>query len=162
MPEIELDEVDRSILHELQEDARRTTAEEMGEAAGVAASTVRNRIENLEESGVIQGYHPHINYEAANYQLHLFIICRAPPAERAELAEEALEIVGTVTVREMLTGSNNLHIEAIAENSDAVDTVAEKIDDLGLEIVSTEVVKDEKVQPFNHFGPAPSTDEDGE
>ncbi|MDF9748265.1 Lrp/AsnC family transcriptional regulator [Natrinema salsiterrestre] len=157
---IDLDEVDRTILHELQEEARRTTAEEMSEAAGVSASTVRNRIERLEEEGVIEGYYPHIDYEQGGYQLHLFIICRAPPAERAELAEQALGIVGTVTVREMLSGANNLHIEAIAENSDAVDTVTGQIDDLGLEIVSTEIVKEEHIQPFNHFGPAPSTDTD--
>lgn len=160
MSGIELDEVDRAILHELQEDARRTPAEEIGEQAGVSASTIRNRIEILEEAGVIQGYYPHIDYEQANYQLHLFLICRAPPAERARLAEEALEIIGTVTVREMLSGTNNLHIEAIAEDSDAVDIVTGKVDDLGLEIVSTEIVKEEHVQPFNHFGPAPSTDED--
>ncbi|NUC72612.1 Lrp/AsnC family transcriptional regulator [Haloterrigena sp. SYSU A558-1] len=160
MTGIELDEVDRTILHALQEDARRTTAEEMGEEAGVSASTVRNRIEKLEDAGVIEGYHPHIDYESASYQLHMFIICRTPPDERSEIAKEALEIVGTVTVREMLTGANNLHIEAIAEDSDAVDNVTGKISDLGIEIVSTEIVKEEHVQPFNHFGPAPSTDKD--
>lgn len=162
MAEIELDEVDRSILHELQEDARRATAEEMGKKAGVSASTVRNRIGRLEEAGVIEGFHPHINYEQANYQLHLFIICQASPAERAELAKEALEIIGTITVREMLSGANNLHIEAIAENSDAVDIIVEKIAALGLEIVSTEVVKEEHVQPFDHFGPEPTIDDEKE
>ncbi|MFP8958826.1 Lrp/AsnC family transcriptional regulator (plasmid) [Natrialbaceae archaeon A-CW3] len=162
MTGLELDEVDRSILHGLQADARTTTAEELGEEAGVSASTIRNRIERLEAAGVIEGYHPHIDYEAANYQLHIFVICRVPPDERAELAEEALKIVGTVAVREMLTGVNNLHIEAIAEDSDAVDTVTGKITDLGLEIVNTEIVKEEHIQPFNHFGPAPSTDEDEE
>jgi Lrp/AsnC family transcriptional regulator, leucine-responsive regulatory protein len=60
--------------------ARTTTAEEMGEKAGVSASTVRNRIERLENAGVIEGYHPHIDYEAANYQLHIFVICRVPSA----------------------------------------------------------------------------------
>ncbi|AHG01892.1 Lrp/AsnC family transcription regulator (plasmid) [Halostagnicola larsenii XH-48] len=160
MAGIELDEVDRSILHELQKNARRVTAEEMGETAGVSASTIRNRIGKLEDAGVIEGYHPHIDYEAANFQLHLFVICRASPAERAKVAEEALKIIGTVTVREMLSGAENIHIEAIAESSDAVDTVTEKIDKLDLEIVSTEIVKEEHVQPFNHFGPAPSTDEE--
>ncbi|MFP8954893.1 Lrp/AsnC family transcriptional regulator [Natrialbaceae archaeon A-arb3/5] len=131
MTGIELDEVDRSILHELQEDARTTTAEEMGEKAGVSASTIRNRIERLENAGVIEGYHPHIDYEAANYQLHIFVICRVSPDRRAEIAEKTLEIVGTITVREMLTGANNLHIEAIAEDFDAVDTITGKLTDLG-------------------------------
>lgn len=46
-------EVDRTILHALWRGARTTTADEMTEAAGVSASTVRNRIKKLEESGVI-------------------------------------------------------------------------------------------------------------
>jgi DNA-binding Lrp family transcriptional regulator len=155
---IELDTVDRTILHLLQEGARTVTAEEMGDEAEVSASTVRNRIDKLERAGVIRNYYPHIDYEQAGYQLHLFIICRAAPGERAGLAEDALGIVGTVTVREMLTGSNNLHIEAVAEDTDATDTISAKIDALGLEIISTDVVKETHIQPFDHFGPAPQTD----
>ncbi len=154
---IELDTVDRTILHILQEDARTVTAEEMGAAAEVSASTVRNRIEKLEQAGVIQNYHPQIDYAQAGYQLHLFIICRVPRAERAACAEDALGIVGTVTVREMLTGSNNLHIEAVAEDASAVDTISAEIESLNLEIVSIEVVKKTHAQPFDHFGPAPQT-----
>lgn len=156
-----LDDVDRAILHALQGDARRTTADEMAEAAGVSASTIRNRIKKLEGNGVIQGYHPEIDYERAGYQLHVFFVCRAPPTKRGELAEEALGIIGTVTVREMLSGKNNLHIEAIAENSDAVETITGEIDGLGLDIVSTDVVKKEHLQPFDHFGLDSSTDVNG-
>ena len=67
-------------------------------------------------------------------------------------------IVGTVTVREMLTGSNNLHIEAVAEDSTAVDTISTAIDALELEIISIDVIKETHVQPFDHFGPTPQTD----
>jgi DNA-binding Lrp family transcriptional regulator len=155
---IELDTVDRTILHLLQEGARTVTAEEMGDEADVSASTVRNRINRLERAGVIQNYYPKIDYEEAGYQLHLFIICRAPTAKRPALAEDALGIVGTVTVREMLTGSNNLHIEAVAEDSAAVDTITTQIDALDLEITSIEVVKETHVQPFDHFGPTPQID----
>lgn len=155
---IELDTVDRTILHVLQEGARTVTAEEMGAEAEVSASTVRNRIEKLERAGVIRNYHPQIDYERAGYQLHLFIICRAPPTERTARTEDALGIVGIITVREMLTGSNNLHIEAVAEDSDAVDTISAEIDALDLEIISIDVVKETHRQPFDHFGPAPQTD----
>lgn len=49
----ELDEVDRGILYLLQKDARHNTNKEIGDAVGVSPGTVRNRIENLEEAGVI-------------------------------------------------------------------------------------------------------------
>lgn len=149
---MKLDEVDRAILHALQQDARGTTAEELGAVADVSPSTVRNRIEKLEENGVIQGYYPHINYEQAGYQPHVFIICRAPPAKRSDLAKAALEIDGTIHVREMLSGANNLHIEAVAKDSDAVDRISAEITDIGLEIVGIDVIKAEYTQPFDHFG----------
>jgi len=53
---VQLDNVDRGILHELQVDARNRTAQEIADKVDVSASTVRNRIEALEANGVIEGY----------------------------------------------------------------------------------------------------------
>ena len=147
-----LDDVDRGILHELQRNAREATAADMGEKVGVSASTVRNRMEHLEEAGVIRGYLPEIDYEKAGFELHMFVVCRASTAKRSELVREAMEIPGVINVREILTGSNNLHIETVAVDSDAADETLAGIEDLDLEIVSTQVVKALHVQPFNHFG----------
>lgn len=152
MSSIQLDDVDRGILHAPQQDARNSTAAEMGEAVGVSASTVRNRIRRLEETGIITGYNPDIDYEQANYQLHVIIVCRAPPSERSALAEWVMDITGVVTVRELLTGTENLHVEAVAVDSDTVDSITEQIHELGMDIVSTDIVKTERIQPFDHFG----------
>ena len=147
-----LDDVDRGILHALQANARNATAADMGDMVGTSASTVRNRIDYLEE-GVIRGYHPELDYEEAGFELHLFIVCRAPTAKRTELAKEALELPGVINVREMTTGSHNLHIELVAVDSDAADETRAGIENLDdLEIVSTQIVNDLHVQPFNHFG----------
>ena len=53
MSQISLDDVDRGILFLLQEDARNTTIAEIAAEVEVSNSTVRNRIERLEESRVI-------------------------------------------------------------------------------------------------------------
>lgn len=149
---LDLDDVDRGILYALQENARDATAAEMGDNVGVSASTVLNRIERLEATGVIRGYHPDINYEQAGFQLHVFIACRAPPAKRAELAQQALDLSGVVRVRELMTGAGNIHIEAIAVDSDGADELIEGIDTLGLELVSSDIVIADYAQPFDHFG----------
>ncbi|SEW22979.1 Lrp/AsnC family transcriptional regulator [Natrinema salifodinae] len=147
-----LDDVDRGILHALQGNAREATAADMGDMVGTSASTVRNRIDYLEEN-VIRGYHPELNYEAAGFDLHLFIVCRAPTAKRTELAKEALELSGVINVRELTTGSHNIHIEAMAVDTDAADETRAGIENLDdLEIVSTQIINDLHVQPFNHFG----------
>ncbi|MFC7154298.1 Lrp/AsnC family transcriptional regulator [Halomarina halobia] len=152
MSPLQLDEVDRGILYLLQRDARNATAAGVGERVGVSASTVRNRLAAMEEAGVIEGYHPQIDYERAGFQLHVFIACHAPVARRAELAGEVLDFHNVVNVREMLTGSNNLYVEAIATDSDAVDRITTRLDEIGLDLVSTNIVKESHAQPFDHFG----------
>ncbi|MCF2241071.1 AsnC family transcriptional regulator, partial [Halobacterium salinarum] len=46
-----LDDLDRTILHALQRDARSTSSQDIADEADVSASTVRNRIGRLEERG---------------------------------------------------------------------------------------------------------------
>lgn len=146
-----LDDVDRGILHLLQENARGITDTDMADMVGTSASTVRNRIDYLED-GVIRGYHPEIDYEEAGFDLHLFIVCRAPTAKRTELAEKALTLTGVINVREMTTGAHNIHIESVAVDSDMADETLTGIENLDLEIVSSQLIKEFHVQPFNHFG----------
>ncbi|ARS89384.1 Lrp/AsnC family transcriptional regulator [Natrarchaeobaculum aegyptiacum] len=152
MSTAELDDVDRGILHMLQRNARETTAAEMADAVGVSPSTVRNRIERLEATGVIEGYVPRVNYERANYQHFMVLICHAPVGRRAEVADAVMEIEGIVGVREMLTGTANVHIEAVGTDSDEADRITAQLTELDLEIRSVDLVKRARIQPFNHFG----------
>lgn len=147
-----LDDIDRGILHALQANARAATATDMGDMVGVSASSVRNRIDRLEEAGVILGYHPGIDYGQAGFQHHVFVVGQAPTARRTEVATRALELPGVINVREMTTGTDSLHIEAVAVDADAVDETLAGIEALDLDIVSTQIVKDLHVQPFDHFG----------
>lgn len=55
-----LDELDRHILYALQQDARHTSSGDIAEERGISASTVRKRIQQLEEEGIISGYHVEI------------------------------------------------------------------------------------------------------
>lgn len=147
-----LDDVDRGILHLLQKDARNNTTTEIAEEVGVSASTVGNRIQRLEDDGVIDGYDPDINYEQANLQLHLMFVCTAPVAEQAELADKALDVYGVINVREMLSGSRNVRVEAISQEFSEIEETTEELDKLGLEIETSEIIKQEHTRPFDHFG----------
>jgi DNA-binding Lrp family transcriptional regulator len=148
----DLDDVDRGILHALQTDAREVTVAEMADAVGVSASTVRNRIDRLESTGVIRGYYPDVDYERAGYQLHVFAVCRVPPTERSSLAAELSELPEVVRVRELVTGTENLHVEAVAADSATADDLLAEITRRGVEIDSSDIVKTDHVQPFDHFG----------
>jgi DNA-binding Lrp family transcriptional regulator len=147
----DLDNVDRGILHLLQLDARNTTAQEIADKTGVSASTIRNRIEQLEDTGVITGYHPKINYEAANLPLQVIFIITAPAAKRSDAVEELLNVKGVVDIRETLTGHRNIHVEVVATSTSDITRMTDAIHDLGLQIESSEILKQRRTQPFNHF-----------
>lgn len=147
----ELDNIDRGILYLLQREARNTTTQEIADVVGVSPSTVRNRINQLESSGVIRGYHPEIDYEAAGLPLQVLFICTAPATERSELAQKVLEVRGVIELREMTTGRRNIHIEVVGTSTADITRITDAIHELGLEIETTELVKKRRTQPFNHF-----------
>lgn len=147
----DLDDVDRSILYLLQRDARNTTAQEIGDTAGVSASTVRNRLDQLERDGIIKGYHPEIDYEAANLPLQVTFVISAPPTELKKYSEEIRAIQGVVDVREMLTGRRNIHVDVVGTSTREITRITDAIHDIGVEIESSEMMRRRHVQPFNHF-----------
>lgn len=147
----DLDDVDRSILYLLQRDARNTTAEAMADKIGVSASTVRNRIDRLEADGIIKGYHPEIDYEKANLPLQITFVVSAPPTEIQKHSKDIRQIQGAVDVREMLTGLRNIHVDVVGTSSNDITRITDAIHDTGVQIESSEMMRQRHVQPFNHF-----------
>lgn len=147
-----LDRVDRAIIQLLQRDARNLTAVDIAEAVGVSDGTVRNRIENLEKRGTIEGYVPVVNYEDAGYQLEICFHCTAPIVEREDMARRALDIEGVVEVLELMTGIANVEITAVAPRSADVTRIAKELDKLGVEIEHEKLIRHKYIRPFNHFG----------
>ncbi|GAB3665359.1 Lrp/AsnC family transcriptional regulator [Halopiger thermotolerans] len=161
MVSYELDQRDRQILHLLQTNARSISTETIGEEIGIAASTVRNRINKMEDAGIIRGYHPEIDYNAAGHPLHYLFLCYAPAAERDEIVREVLESVpGVVRVNELIDSEINVVVEVIAEDAETLDRSNKGLKERGLDVKRGEVYKKTHVQPYDHFG-ADYDDTDG-
>ena len=146
-----LDDLDRTILHSLQADARRTSSQDIADEAGVSASTVRNRISRLEDRGIITGYHADVDYERAGYQLYTLIVCTAPVPRREELAADALDVPGVVRVEEVMTGAENVHVFAVGRDSDDLSRIGRDLDDLGLEVADEDILRSVRSGPFEGF-----------
>jgi len=151
MAERPIDELDRRILHALQDDARNASATEIAERADVSARTVRNRIDRLEERGIITGYHADIDYEKAGFQLHTLIVATAPIHEREEISREALAVEGVVAIREVMTGAENVHVEVIGTDGDDLSRIGRELTDIGLEVVDEDIIRNEYTTPLSLF-----------
>ena len=146
-----LDDLDRYILHELQRDAKETSSKEIAEAMDVSPSTVRKRIDRLEDKGVITGYHAEVDYGKAGYQLHMQIVCTAPIPDREDLGRQALEILGVVTVREIATGEENLLVSVVARDNDDLTRIAGELSALGLAVSDEQLVRKERFTAYQGF-----------
>lgn len=147
----ELDSVDRHILYYLQQDARSTSSTDIAEKLDLSSSTVRTRLNELEESGIIRGYHLDIDYDLAGYPLYTKIICTARVPERAELANEAQDVRGVTAVREIMTGERNVYVNAIGKDHDDLNRICKDLDEIGLRIVDEQLIRDEFVCPYHGF-----------
>lgn len=68
-----IDDVDRSILDALQQNARTSNAE-LARRIGMAPSAIFQRVRKLEENGLIQGYTTRLNAKALGFGLVAFIM----------------------------------------------------------------------------------------
>lgn len=64
----DLDAIDHSILRVLQQNARITNSE-LAEKVGLSPSACSRRLDILEKSGVIDGYHAHLSHKALDYKM---------------------------------------------------------------------------------------------
>ena len=158
MDAYELDDVDKSILYYLQQDARNSTSTDMAEELDIAASTVRNRLTQMEDEGVIEQYVPQLDYEKVGFQLRVLFTCTATN-EHEDFGQDVLEQEGVVAVRELLAGTENLHVEAVGTDTDHLTDIADSLRELGLDIVRSDVLKAQLHQPFAHFGTAVDAEE---
>lgn len=148
----ELDSVDKGILYLLQRNARSHTTAEIGEKVGVSSSTVGNRINQLEERGVITGYYPTVDYDRAGLGHHLQVVATVPFEEQESLVDEVMEVSGVVSVRELLTNTENVSIELVGYDKKGIEQSLRRLNDIGIDIERMEMVRSERTRPYNHFG----------
>jgi DNA-binding Lrp family transcriptional regulator len=151
MVDTEIDDVDKAILHALQEDARNTSSGDIAQRTGTSDSTVRKRIRRLESDEVIQGYSARVDYQKAGYPLRMLLFCTASIAERGELIPEILNIQGVVSVQELVTGEQNLLVTAVGESDNDITPVARKLIDMGLTVADEVLVRSHETTPFGSF-----------
>ncbi|GAA0545321.1 Lrp/AsnC family transcriptional regulator [Actinomadura livida] len=91
----ELDDIDLRILAELQRNAR-TSHAELGRRVGLSAPAVAERIQRMESTGVIVGYHATVDPRALGFPISVLV--RVRPALRElhlipKIADEIPQIV---------------------------------------------------------------------
>jgi Lrp/AsnC family leucine-responsive transcriptional regulator len=118
-----LDDTNRRVLDELQQDARLSMAE-LGRRVGLSAPAVAERVQRLEQAGVITGYRAEIDPRAIGYPIAAVV--RVRPATRQlpkipEIARDTPEVVEC----HRITGEDcffvKLHLRSIEDLEEILD-----------------------------------------
>jgi Lrp/AsnC family leucine-responsive transcriptional regulator len=96
----DVDPINARLLEELQEDARLSVAE-LGRRVGLSSPAVAERLQRLEETGVIRGYHADVDPRALGYSLTAVIRIRPAPRELKKVADLARATPEVVDCRRM-------------------------------------------------------------
>jgi Lrp/AsnC family transcriptional regulator for asnA, asnC and gidA len=113
---MELDETDRAILRLLQEDARMPFSE-IAREIDMSSATVHDRVNKLEEEGVIEGYHATVDPKAAGYGISAFVGIRVEQGGEWDTLERLRDIDGIQEVH-LTTGEWDVVIRVFAQDSD--------------------------------------------
>jgi Lrp/AsnC family leucine-responsive transcriptional regulator len=148
-----IDDIDRAILHALQDDARNVSSGDIAERTGTSSSTVRKRIQRLEEAGIVKGYSAEVDYGRSGYPLRMLLYCTASIPERGTLVPAILDIPGVVSVQELVTGEQNLLVTAVGESDSDITPVAQELLELGLTVADEVLVRSHETTPFGGFDP---------
>ena len=122
-----LDETDRKILDLLTENARYTYSE-LGQKLGISRVAVKNRMDALEQRGVIEGYTVIVNPQSLGGAVSCYFEIETLPDTLAEVTE-TLKENEAITQVYRVTGKNKLHVHAVAASSEEMEKLIREVID---------------------------------
>ena len=115
----ELDNIDKKIISMLQENAR-VSLKEIAEQVYLSSPAVSVRIDNLVESGYIQGFHAVINPIKLGYHIKAFINLEVSPVEKNDFYPYIKKCKNVVECN-CVTGDYSMLLEVLFPSTDELD-----------------------------------------
>ncbi|MDR2598395.1 MAG: Lrp/AsnC family transcriptional regulator [Holosporales bacterium] len=138
---IKFDDIDISILTDLQEDGRMTNVQ-LAKNAGISAPPCLRRLKAMERNGIITGYHAEINASAFGYGFRAICIINLDSQNSVDVLEFVDNIVKLKNVR---------YCFATPGNSDFIlDIVARSLEDYE-DIIQKKIQKDRNIKCVRTF-----------
>ena len=112
-----IDAIGRKILHELSRDGRISNLE-LAERVGLSPSASSRRLDILEKSGVISGYHAHLSQQALDYKMIAIVHISLSGQFAKTLAEfeAAVKLCPNVLVCYLISGEYDYILRVAAKD----------------------------------------------
>jgi Lrp/AsnC family transcriptional regulator, regulator for asnA, asnC and gidA len=154
-----LDELDRSILEELNVDARRSHRE-IAHRLKVSPTTVSARVARMESEGVIRGYIPLLDDEQLGWDLWATMGIRISKGRLREVEERLARDSRAYAIYDITGDTDALLIGRFRDRRDLDRFVKHALQDPHVERTNTQVVlnrvKEDRRVPVSRRGPEPA------
>jgi Lrp/AsnC family transcriptional regulator for asnA, asnC and gidA len=115
---MELDDTDRHILRILQENAR-TPFSEVARRIDMSSATVHDRVNRMQEAGVIEGYHAKVDPREVGFGISAIVGLRVEQGREQDTLDK-LEAIEGVQEIHLTTGEWDVMARVYAEDADAL------------------------------------------
>lgn len=115
---VKLDQIDRRILRDLQEDGRMTNVK-LARRAGISAPPCLRRVRALEEAGFIRGFHADLRAEMLGFEVTFLALVGLDGQSEAVLSAFESLVGAWREVREchMIRGGGDFMLKVVARNT---------------------------------------------
>ena len=131
--------LDTDLINELLGDGR-ASLRSLAETLDVSVTTVSNHLQNLEETGVIRGYSPIVDYDALGYDVTAIMQLTVDGSALSNVTESLRDHRQILSVYEVTGGFDVIAIGKFRDTEDMNDQIKSLLNDSGINESNTSVV----------------------
>ena len=109
-----VDDLDRQLIDNLKDNSRLSFAD-LGRKINLSPSAVRERVQKLEDLGVIQKFTIELDNKKLGNDLEAFILLKVFPGQLRHILEK-IKSFKEVKEAHRITGSQNIHLKVVVKN----------------------------------------------
>ncbi|WP_028890447.1 Lrp/AsnC family transcriptional regulator [Tenacibaculum ovolyticum] len=109
-----VDDLDKQLIEELKNNSRLSFAD-LGRKINLSPSAVRERVQKLEDTGVIQKYTIQLDNKKLGNDLEAFILLKVFPGQLIHILKK-INSFKEVKEAHRITGSQNIHLKVVVKN----------------------------------------------
>ena len=129
-----MDSFDQKILMELQQNAR-ISYTELGKQIGLSGPAVKERVQKLEENGVIEGYRAKLNLSKIGYTIKVIINFKMNPGNIKAFIDKLMDMPEVIECTR-ITGGDNLIMKVVLKETEELEKLINTLIEYGVPTTS--------------------------
>ena len=121
-----LDETDLKVLRSLQKKGRKKR-NELAEEVQLSIPSVSERLNKMEDKGIIEGYYAKLNRKAFNYDIMAFILVMMDSSKHYKILISKVEKMPEILECHAVLGEGSHLLKALVKNTEALERVLSEI-----------------------------------